>query len=286
MKTKKLYTGILCFAILFALTVNGQIKSSDLPKEISADWYKTAAENLGDVEYGFLKTTKNSTYRTVNQRNHLGFVISPDGFSVYNLKNKSSEQSWNIDFGVVGSGRTESSCILTEKFSVSERSSAITFNSSTLDIEYVNNAKGLRQNFIVKENPAGNGNLKVQLTWKSALLAMESSSNKLLFCSPENHNDIKLIYDDLKVWDAKGTLLEAELKLNRTDNSISILVDDAEAVYPVTIDPLSRTAEWSTSAEGVLPGLLTNLQLQAETLYGYTVAGLGDVNGDGFDDVL
>src|SRR6185503_6663627 len=89
----------------------------------------------------------------------------------------------------------------------------------------------------------------------------------------------------LKVWDANGTLLQAELKLDRNDNSVNILVDDAEAAYPVTIDPLNRTAEWSTSADGILPALLTNLQLQVETLYGYTVAGLGDINGDGYDDV-
>ncbi|MEI9808837.1 MAG: integrin alpha [Bacteroidota bacterium] len=30
--------------------------------------------------------------------------------------------------------------------------------------------------------------------------------------------------------------------------------------------------------------MLTNLQLQVSTLYGYTVAGLGDINHDGYDD--
>ena len=285
MKTKKFYTFTLCFGILIAAATNAQIKTSDLPKEASADWYKAATDNLSLAEYGFIKTTKSSTYRTVNQRNHLGFLVSPNGFSVYDLKNRNSGQSWNIDFSVIGSGRTEGKCLLPGSFIVSEKSSAIIFNSASLDVEYLNNEKGLRQNFIVKEKPAGNGELKIQLAWKSALEAMESTSNKLIFCAPENHNDIKLIYDDLKVWDAKGTLLNAELNLNKKDNSINIIVDDSEAVYPITIDPLNRTAEWSTSADGVLPGLLTNLQLQVQTLYGYTVAGLGDVNGDGFDDV-
>jgi len=284
MKTKKIYTGILCLSILLSLTINAQTKSADLPKEASADWYKTATENLSLVEYGFLKSTKPLIYRTVNQKNHLGFFVSPDGFSVFNLKNK-DDQSWNIDFSVAGAGRNEGQCSLPENFTVSEKSSAIIFSSPSIDVEYLNSPKGLRQNFIVKEKPAGSGKVKIQLTWKSTLEAIESSSNKLIFCAPGNKNDVKLIYDDLKVWDANGTLLQAELKLNEKDNSINILVDDNEAIYPITVDPLNRTAEWSTSADGILPGLLTNLQLQVQTLYGYTVAGLGDVNGDGFDDV-
>ena len=285
MKTKKIYTAILCFGILVSPIMNAQKKSNELPKEASSDWYKMASENILKKEYDFSKTTKVDTYQTVNQKNHLGFLVSPDGFSVYNLKNSDDQQLWNVDFTVAGAGRVGTQCTLPSNFTVSEKSSAIVFRSKSLDVEYVNKSNGLRQNFIVKDRPLGNGELRVQLNWNSSLEALESSFDKLVFYTAGNKNDIKLIYDDLKVWDANGTLLHAVLHLDKQDNSINILVDDAEAVYPITIDPLNRTAEWSTSADGILPGLLTGLQLQVETLYGFTVAGLGDVNGDGFDDV-
>ena len=280
MKTKKLYTILLCL-ILVTQIIYAQ-KSNDLPNEAS-DWYKMATENIAKKEYDFIKTNKPASYSTVNPKNQLGFSVNSAGFSVYDLK--PTEQPWQIDFSIAGAGRTGTSCLLPQRFTVSENPAALTFCSPFFDVEYINNSKGLRQNFIIKEKPSGTGKLKIQLNWNSTLLAVEDSSDKVIFSAFENKNDIKLIYDDLKVWDANGTLLDAELKLNKKDNSINILVNDNEAIYPVTVDPLNRTPEWSSSADGILPGLLTNLQLQVQTLYGYTVAGLGDINGDGFDDV-
>lgn len=281
MKTKinilTLCIGLIFFQLLFA-----QPKSAELPKEATNDWYKLATSHISQREYLFVKSNV-TDYKTINHKNKLAFVVNQHGFSVYNLKQ--ADLPWNIRFSVEGAGRTESACVLPDNFRAFEKGSTLVFNSSTLDIEYVNSTKGLRQNFIVKEKPLGSGDLMVRLNLTSDLKASQASSSKIAFHVDGNNNDVKMIYDDLKVWDANGTLLEAELKLNKQNNSINIVVDDREAVYPVTIDPLNRTAEWSTSADGLLPGLLTNLQLQVETLYGYTVAGLGDVNGDGFDDV-
>jgi len=284
MKTKKFYSVIFCLSILVSQASFAQDKTKDLPKGASSDWYKTAAENILQKEYGFSITANPKTYSSVNPKNHLGLLVSPDGFSVSG-KNNHEQSTWIVEFILRGAGRTTTSVQLPENFTINETKNNIIYTSPTLDVEYINNPSGLRQNFIVKEKPIGDGKLKVQMNWNSSLEATESSSDKLVFYTKGNKNDSKLIYDDLKVWDANGTLLQAELTLDKKDNSINILVNDTEAAYPITIDPLNRTAEWSTSADGILPGLLTNLQLQVQTLYGFTVAGLGDVNGDGFDDV-
>ena len=285
MKTKKIYIVIFCLGILVSPVIHAQKKSNELPKEASSDWYKAAAANIFKKEYDFSKTANPDTYRAVNPENQLGFLITQNGFSVHNLKNSDQSKSWSIDFTIAGAGRAESECSLPADFRISEKSSMLVFCSKSLDVEYINKPNGLRQNFIVKDKPSGNGELRIRLSWNSSLEVVEASSDQLVFYTAGNKNDSKLIYDDLKVWDANGTLLNAGLELNNHDNTINILVDDTEAAYPITIDPLSRTAEWSTSAEGILPGLLNNLQLQVQTLYGFTVAGLGDINGDGFDDV-
>src|SRR6185436_13442578 len=69
----------------------------------------------------------------------------------------------------------------------------------------------------------------------------------------------------------------------RNQNTLVILIDDRSAKYPMTIDPLNQTPDWTTSADGILPGLIGQLAIDAA--YGFSVAGLGDINGDGFDDV-
>lgn len=110
------------------------------------------------------------------------------------------------------------------------------------------------------------------------------NGNKLVY-QATGSEQIQLVYDDLKVWDANGKTLSAHMELNNNGDILSIVVDDKHAVYPVTVDPLNKTPEWTTSADGILPGLLNNLNLQVQTLYGYSVAGLGDINNDGYDDV-
>lgn len=54
---------------------------------------------------------------------------------------------------------------------------------------------------------------------------------------------------------------------------LSILVDDADALYPITIDPVS------TSAATLLLGALAGQE------FGYSVCTAGDLNGDGRSDV-
>ena len=55
---------------------------------------------------------------------------------------------------------------------------------------------------------------------------------------------------------------------------LAILVEDAGAAYPLTIDPLMTSPAWTAESD------------QASALYGVSVATAGDVNGDGYSDVI
>ena len=59
----------------------------------------------------------------------------------------------------------------------------------------------------------------------------------------------------------------------RNLNQFAIRVIDKDAQYPVTVDPLSSTPDWTLTCD------------QYWSRYGDGVSA-GDINGDGFDDVL
>ena len=77
---------------------------------------------------------------------------------------------------------------------------------------------------------------------------------------------------NLAAWDATGEPLDAWFE--PSEDGFRIRIDDDGAVYPIEIDPLYTTADWSVSGStGVSP-------------LASSVAGAGDVNGDGYDDVV
>ena len=81
-----------------------------------------------------------------------------------------------------------------------------------------------------------------------------------------------LRYRGLYVEDATGRELPAYLAV--TPPGISILVDDRSAVYPIVVDPLVTSLEWTAESD------------QASAEFGYSVGTAGDVNGDGYSDVI
>ncbi len=84
----------------------------------------------------------------------------------------------------------------------------------------------------------------------------------------------RLSYGKLVAVDATGGPIEA-LFLIREEERLRIVLDDDDAIYPLTIDPL-LTETWDTFLESD----------QASAGLGTSVSDAGDVNGDGFADVI
>ena len=72
----------------------------------------------------------------------------------------------------------------------------------------------------------------------------------------------------------RGIALAARFEVPAPDR-VQLVVADAGAVYPLTIDPLLTEA-----ADAQLESN------QAGARFGVSVSSAGDVNGDGFDDVI
>lgn len=143
--------------------------------------------------------------------------------------------------------------------------------------EFSNTEDGIRQTFIVADAPAKTKTLAVKLAAKG-LLAKQSAANELAFYTVDRAKSAHLLsYSDLKCWDADGKLLPATMIVR--NNQVSIDVNVSQAKFPVTIDPIIANGN-PANADKILE---IN---QSYAWLGFSVAAAGDVNGDGYSDVL
>ena len=113
--------------------------------------------------------------------------------------------------------------------------STVTYQwNDTIKEWWINSPTRLEQWFKIAKRPkdASNGvPLTLRMTLDSELQARQSE-NSIQFTDATG---TKITYDKLKVWDATGRTLPAKMQL--TNNILSLIVEDGDAHYPLTIDP-------------------------------------------------
>ncbi len=145
---------------------------------------------------------------------------------------------------------------------------------------YLNSERGLEHGFTLPTPPDGRKlesretavPLTLELTLTTDLVPQLSRDGQTLDFYLPGGNVSVLRYADLYVTDSSGKELPASLSLS--PSQISILIDDTTAVYPLTIDPLIVTPGWTAVGENT------------GDLFGLSVGAAGDVNGDGYTDVI
>lgn len=242
--------------------------------KISSDWYNQAVKNIQQLSSQIKPVSKAGDFSAINMPGHTGFYISPLGYKVTPVQ----DQNWEVAFNLKGIGRSDMQWTPDQSCAVTLATNEVLYQYNNVAIQYINNSDGLRQNFLMNRKMPGSGALKVTIEPATELQPRLLGSNSLAFFNTANK--MLLAYEDLQVWDAHHKPLPAAMHFS--NGLLTIEVDDSQADYPVTIDPLNKTPEWNTSADGLVSGL-TSLQINS-SLYGYAVTGLGDVNGDGYGD--
>jgi hypothetical protein len=146
---------------------------------------------------------------------------------------------------------------------LSAKDSTVTYKwDDSIKEWWINSPTRLEQWFSIAKRPAGASNgvpLTLQLILDSELRARQSE-NSIQFTDATG---TKITYDKLKVWDTSGRILSATMQL--TNNILSLIVEDNNAQYPLTIDP-------SFQQQTILKSLNTSY----EDFFGGSVAIDGD----------
>jgi hypothetical protein len=134
---------------------------------------------------------------------------------------------------------------------------------------YVNSPRGLEQGFTLLERPKGKGALAFELAVEDASASLRGG--RVVFATVAGR---RLAYGKLGVVDAAGRELRAQLEVPDTGR-LRIVLEDDFATYPVVVDPLLTETD-----DTILESSQSNSYL------GISVSGAGDVNGDGYADVI
>jgi hypothetical protein len=147
----------------------------------------------------------------------------------------------------------------------------VTYVREGLQEWYENKKEGLEQGFIVSERPEGEGFLCIEGSIGGGLRAELHAEDGAIDLFDAGDARV-LRYAELHVRDAGGREVPSYLKVE--GDRVVILVDDASGAYPLTVDPLMSSPAWIAE------------YTQTGDWFGWSVGTAGDVNGDGFSDVI
>ena len=159
-----------------------------------------------------------------------------------------SQQSWQLGMKLAGIGYGQKlSDISTGSARVN--GNRIEIPHSSVTEWYVNKPEGIEQGFTVTHRPAGAFDgypLRVALEITGGLRARLKEGGKAAILERRDGTQV-VRYDHLSAFDNKGQSLRAWMEA--TEGQLSLLVEDSNADYPISIDPLFTLVKKVTASD-------------------------------------
>ena len=230
-------------------------------------WQQSISQHVAAIEYhpAMGRAGLEAPNRAQNLRTH----FQDSEIAIVARDAAASGQDWSFAWQLTRWGRPGSMQGVGSA-TPSAKGARVTYARPALSEWYENKPEGVEQGFDVYAAPPGEGPLCLEGAMLGGLTPVLSAMNTIKLVN--EGGDCVLRYDHLQVVDAAGRKLPAELGLE--DGRVTIQVDDRGARYPIVIDPLMTNAAWTVESN------------QDSAEFASAVAPAGDVNGDGFSDVL
>ncbi|MGD8927177.1 MAG: Ig-like domain-containing protein [Thioalkalispiraceae bacterium] len=289
MKRIKLVLFLVVVAICFlntqlAYSLNNQRDNSPLQTNLSQSqstpatstdsaWLSVVRRDLMAREYAVRSDA--SGLHAPNRRHNLRLHFRTDGIHVQSRNEPLFAWQWGLRLESYGYALRQ---VTTRPVTPLVQANRVEYRHTGLIEWYVNSPAGLEQGFTFTAPPgprpaAGDNWLALHLEVQGNLMARMEADGRTVYFQPDQAGAVRVFeYGTLHAVDATGRALPARMQLD--GSQLTLLVDDRQAQYPLVIDPLLLGGNWSASSG------------QGEANFGVSVAGAGDVNNDGFDDVI
>ncbi|MBN1901419.1 FG-GAP repeat protein [Candidatus Sumerlaeota bacterium] len=257
---------ILFLCIMIAC---GEVKSDqeNPPELMNSNWFGEASHAIQKMEYkaSFQRRCQipgsSCAYHMANRAQGLRVYFFPNSIKI--IRRTDPKPCWILELGIV-SEDTAATTTIHENVLFRKRREIVE--------KFLNDESGIHQEIVMEKNVSGFSPLSLNISIKGGLTPRKIG-NSVEFLKD---NKPVVIYGEFQAFDKKGTPLSLDWELEK--ESVEILINAKGAVFPVSVKNLIY-------APSTVPDKILYLEQDFDGL-GWSVGTAGDVNGDGYSDVI
>jgi hypothetical protein len=236
-------------------------------------WYQEAMTRIQEEEYEVTWQEQSALpggkpgYHITNRAQDLRLYFSSDGISA--IRRTGSQPTWILGWSLCFDLSDKAlPCLKSDIIADKNR---IQYRRKGILEQYENLTSGIHQTLVLEETVKGSASLKIIVTFNGNMTpGFEQGDTEIEFLYD---NKAVLGFKDIKANDAQGNRLPLHIALE--GNQLVMTIDDGKAVYPVRMESvLASLTPWSMEGN------------RENALFGSSVATAGDVNGDGYSDII